>query len=331
MTEHITGNIYKIYVPLPKNPLRNLNAYLIKSERSLLIDTGFNRDECYESLYEGLCELNVDFDKLDIFITHLHSDHSGLAYRFQREGCRVYMSELDKNIILRDSLSKRWAYWDDYYAAEGFPLDFIDMLPENNVAQKYAPTGDCDFTVVSDGDLLHYGGYELRCVSAPGHTPRLMCLYIENEKIMFLSDHVLFDITPNIAPWQELEDSLGTYLESLDKFKAFDIAIPLPAHRGTGQSVPERIDEIKKHHEARLREAFDVVSSSPELTAYEAARRMTWDARGTWDDFPLFQKWFAVGETIAHLRYLEKRGRIIREMLDGMNRYRAISQFTKQN
>lgn len=47
MYTHIEGNIYSIFVPLPDNPLRNLNAYLIKDDkRSLLIDTGFRRDEC---------------------------------------------------------------------------------------------------------------------------------------------------------------------------------------------------------------------------------------------------------------------------------------------
>ena len=32
MYTHIEENIYSIFVPLPGNPLKNLNAYLIKSE-----------------------------------------------------------------------------------------------------------------------------------------------------------------------------------------------------------------------------------------------------------------------------------------------------------
>lgn len=55
MYTQIEENIYSIYVPLPENPLRNLNSYLIKGEggRSLLIDTGFRRDECREALLAG--------------------------------------------------------------------------------------------------------------------------------------------------------------------------------------------------------------------------------------------------------------------------------------
>ena len=32
---------------------------------------------------------------------------------------------------------------------------------------------------------------------------------------MFLGDHVLFDITPNITTWPDFEDPLGTYVHSL--------------------------------------------------------------------------------------------------------------------
>ena len=40
---------------------------------------------------------------------------------------------------------------------------------------------------------------------------------------------------------------------------------------------------------------------------------MTWSMRGkNWDEFPIQQKWFAIGETISHLDYLLLRNKIIR-------------------
>ena len=54
-------DIYNLYVPLPDNPLKNLNCYIIKTDdRSLVIDTGFNRPECLEAMTEGLKELDID-------------------------------------------------------------------------------------------------------------------------------------------------------------------------------------------------------------------------------------------------------------------------------
>ena len=53
--------IYRIEVPLPDNPLRYLNPYvIIGADRTLVIDTGFKRSECREALFSGLSELNID-------------------------------------------------------------------------------------------------------------------------------------------------------------------------------------------------------------------------------------------------------------------------------
>ena len=42
MLTQIADNIYRKVVPLPNNPLREINAYIITGEKNLLIDTGFN-------------------------------------------------------------------------------------------------------------------------------------------------------------------------------------------------------------------------------------------------------------------------------------------------
>jgi hypothetical protein len=42
---------------------------------------------------------------------------------------------------------------------------------------------------------------------------------------------------------------------------------------------------------------------------------MTWDViYEAWNMFPVSQKWFATGETISHLKYLEEKKRIKREI-----------------
>ena len=42
-----------------------------------------------------------------------------------------------------------------------------------------------------------------------------------------------------------------------------------------------------------------------------------------WSEFPIQQKWFAVGETIAHIDYLENQGRILKTEKDGYFVYSA--------
>ena len=58
MPNEILPDLYRIKIPLPGNPLRLLNSYVIKGEdRNLLIDTGFKMPECKEALATGLNEL----------------------------------------------------------------------------------------------------------------------------------------------------------------------------------------------------------------------------------------------------------------------------------
>ena len=86
MVTEMMKNIYRIEVPLPKNPMKLLNSYLIRGkERSLIIDTGFNRPECREAMMSALDELHVDFDSTDIFLTHLHADHSGQIFSLKTD------------------------------------------------------------------------------------------------------------------------------------------------------------------------------------------------------------------------------------------------------
>jgi len=138
---------------------------------------------------------------------------------------------------------------------------------------------------------------------------------------MLLGDHVLFDITPNITAWGTMADALGTYLESLKKIRDVEHRLPLPGHRMSGD-LKMRVDALIAHHHERLEEALKAVEEHPGAGAYELAGHMTWRIRArNWEEFPLSQKWFAVGECMSHLDYLRLRGLIKKEEIDGSNHY----------
>ncbi len=80
MIEEIVPNLYRAEIPLPRSPLKWLNSYIVKGgDRFLIIDTGFNRQECLDAMNASLQKLGVDLNKTDFFITHLHADHMGLV------------------------------------------------------------------------------------------------------------------------------------------------------------------------------------------------------------------------------------------------------------
>lgn len=101
MTESILPGLYRIPVPLPGNPLKELNAYLLRgNERSILIDTGFRQEECRSALFAGLEELGCQGQPVDVLLTHLHSDHSGLAVEAAGEQGHIYISGIDRKSVV---------------------------------------------------------------------------------------------------------------------------------------------------------------------------------------------------------------------------------------
>lgn len=306
-----TPTIYKIDVPLPNNPLKNLNCYVIQDQgETLIVDTGFNRPECKEALLMALQELNVSWEKTNLFLTHLHSDHSGLttAVMHEKPG-KIYISQVDHEYLRWILDGGRWNAIDEIYRKEGFTDEQLIWLKDENPARGFEPDYFFDAEHVNDGDTVSVGSYKFQCVFVPGHTPGQTCLYLPSEKLMLSADHILFDITPNITSWVAIEDSLGDYLDSLVKVRKFDMQTVLPAHRKNEMNVYVRIEELLHHHLLRLEETIDAIDTAPNAHATKIGSCLKWSMRGkTWEEFPLSQRWFAVGETMSHLDYLIKRG-----------------------
>lgn len=318
VVEQILPNLFRLEIPLPGNPLRSVNSYVIKGyDRNLIIDTGLNRNECRDALLCGIHELAIDLDKTDFFITHMHADHVSLVPTLIASDAHVYGSSIDtKAFNSYSNFTKRFKTMHDNGARNGLSVDEIEQVIQHHPAHKYGPDRRLHFTVIEESTRISVGDYNLVCIATPGHTMGHMCLYEPEKKILFSGDHILGDITPNISHWFGSENSLGIFLESLTKVAAIPVNLVLPGHRRILTSCQKRIDELIQHHYKRAAEVYDVLRNGP-MNAYNIAAKMTWGvANRTFNEFPGPQKWFAIGETIAHARYLESRGYIQSEMRD---------------
>lgn len=324
MTERLMEGLYRISVPLPGNPLKELNSYLLREEgRSLLIDTGFRQDACRRALEEGLAELGVDRNEMDIFLTHLHGDHSGLAPDLIAPGRSIYISAVDRRWLEDPAdVAEHWQAFHLRYLTAGVPGEVIGAMNDANPAVQLAPRLGCtQYRSVENGDIFDIGEYRLECMLTPGHTPGHMCLWDAEKGLLFSGDHILFDITPNITIWPEVENSLGDYLCSLGKIRTLPVQCTLPSHRATGD-FQARVDALIAHHDARLEEVVSIVAAKAGQTAYEIAAQMTWRIRAkNWEEFPEGQKFFAIGECLAHLDHLCGQGRIRARENDGIFQY----------
>jgi glyoxylase-like metal-dependent hydrolase (beta-lactamase superfamily II) len=312
MIEEILADLYKIDIPLPKNPLRALNSYVIKNtERNLIIDTGWNQEECMKAMQTGLRELGVDIRKTDFFITHLHPDHLGLVSDLATETSVIYFNQPDADQI------KSGIHVDDFISLarlNGYPENELQAIRQSHPGFKFRAKEDLVFHILKESDTISIGDYLFMCVETPGHTRGHMCLYEPKNKILVAGDHILNDITSNILLWSDEWNPLKEYLASLDKIYELDIELVLPGHRGIFRNCRERIQELKHHHYKRLDEIVSILEKGGR-NAFQVASRMSWDIiYDSWNLFPVSQKWFATGEAISHLKYLEEKKGVKRKM-----------------
>lgn len=314
-TQEILPGLFQIQIPLPETPLGFLNVYLVKGEeRSLIIDTGLNRKECLEAMLSGLQQLNVGLDSVDLFITHHHVDHIGLVSELVGNDTRVFISQAEVEAV------KNWNDWSAIAAfttRHGILVDELKPLFEGDSIYRLRSERLPKLSLLHDKEQFAVGDFRFECLVTPGHSPGHMCLYERSKKILISGDHILEGITPIIACLSDDANPLQDYLNSLDRVKSLDVDLVLPAHRQLIDNPVERIAQIKQSHEERLRETLSLLKTAP-MSAYGLASKMSWKTNGvSWDLLPTLQRWFATVEVIAHLRYLEEEGTVVRKIYGG--------------
>ena len=272
----IAPGIFLIKVPLPENPLKQLNSYLILDEdRPALVDVGF-----------------------DVLATHSHPDHVGNLDRIWRPSMRVYahMHSFEEPRIMNKLQSSTF-------------LPIVDAVTLCAESQRQpsrvfstdlsAVKGDYPVTYLKDGDIFRRGNYRFQVIETPGHHMTHICLYDEASKIMLTGDHVLERITPNISSFMLETDELGDFLASLRKVRDYDVKLALPGHGEPFSGLARRVDELIAHHEARLTEMEDLVRAGHH-DIIDITSNASWKYPN-WESWAMEQKFFSLGETLAHL------------------------------
>jgi glyoxylase-like metal-dependent hydrolase (beta-lactamase superfamily II) len=310
--EEVLPNIFQIKIPLPGDPLGSVNSYLIRgNDRSLLIDAGYNRTESERALLDDIERLNIDVSKLDLLMTHMHCDHAGLIFALARRYTlqQVYGSEIDAGLLRDVGTDSYWLDQGSAFIAHGFPPG--DMERQFNHIRSLFSGGDVPFHYLHEGDIIKVGDYWFTCLMTPGHTHGHLCLYEADRRCLISGDHILPGISPTVTAWREAENPLRNYIQSLNKIYKLDVDLVLPGHRKVFRGCRGRISELRSHHQARLDEVMGIMQKGA-MSAYQVASLMSWNTHGqSWEQLPPAHRYFATGETVAHLKYLEQEQKIL--------------------
>jgi glyoxylase-like metal-dependent hydrolase (beta-lactamase superfamily II) len=121
-----------------------------------------------------------------------------------------------------------------------------------------------------------------------------------------------------VSVWSEQPqlNPLRLYLDSLDRFEPMaPDTLVLPSHGLPFRGLHARLGFLRDHHAARLNESLDAL-----VEPRTAAELVPVLFRRELDSHQLS---FAVGEALAHLRFLEDEGRAVRLVdADGVHRFR---------
>ncbi len=306
-------NLYLVRVPLPHNPLRALNSYIVlDEERTTVIDVGFNHPACEQALDDALRALGRSWDSVQVVLTHSHPDHTGNLDRIYREGMPVFANlhsfqEVENLLAMEERVFGPLLLQAATPGQDG--ITFEKGRPRLHVSAELLPL-KCKPTVtyLREGDTFRAGDFLFEVVETPGHDPWHICLYEPNRKLMIMGDHVLERITPSVSSWFPAHNALEEFLASLDKMRAYDVDLALPAHGAPFGNLHERVEYLIGHHKDRLEEIYKLVAAG-HASVVDISSNATWRYQN-WRDWPLDQKFFSMGETMAHLVYLVCEGRI---------------------
>lgn len=326
--------VYRVDVPFPKgwfppDAPKFTICYLVKqADGWLMIDTGMHHPECYDALCSQLSALGIPFTDIRwIVVTHFHPDHFGLAGRVKAaSNAKLVMHRRDWEVVrfIIDS-SQSWSSddfsrWACNMGMQTSEMDGLRQVVGFGVT-LFSSVSEPDVLLEADEQLVGDSG-SLRAIRTPGHTPGHVCIYDRGNRALFSGDHVLTDITTHVAPgFSDTDDQLSEYLHALRLVQKLDVRMVLPAHEQPFANLSKRVDELLGHHERRLEQVLAPVRERP-LSAREVASQVEWMG-GLWDRMDGMNRLLAIQETLAHLRLLQRQGRVTMIEENGVTLFKA--------
>jgi glyoxylase-like metal-dependent hydrolase (beta-lactamase superfamily II) len=320
--------VHRVPLPLPNDGLRAVNVYVVQTDDGLvLVDAGWDIPESRELLATTLDGLGFGLDDIRRFlVTHVHRDHYTQAVVIRREfGSHVGLGvdERPTLALLQDADRSPLADQIGQLRVAGASelADRIEAAVGGHRAEPEQWESPDEW--LTAGEIALAGGRVLEAVPTPGHTAGHLVFHDESGGLLFAGDHVLPTITPSIGFEPVLsENPLGAFLRSLELVRSRPDAVLLPAHGPVAPSVHARVDELSAHHGRRLDEVEAAASGGAD-TAFAVACALTWTRRNRrLDELDPFNTMLAVFETKAHLDLLVAQGRLTRDDVDGVLRYR---------
>jgi len=285
----------------------------------VLVDTGMHEPGSMSQLERALDQVNLRVEHVRLVaVTHAHADHWGQAAPIcERAGCELWMhpnhehatrAAGDPKAALARRLEVARQSGVPETALERYAERFKDGSP-SGIARVVEPDRPLIDGVEIDSDLGTWIVYE-----TPGHAPSHVCLFQPERRLLISGDHVLGRISL-YYDYGWTPDPVGEFLHSLDVVDSLDARLGLSGHGRPFVDVHGHVDGSRMLVHERLAAVLATLDGEPR-TAVEIAPRVHGE--------PLTERnasW-ALSETLCYLTHLERLGKVAREQVDNVVRWR---------
>ena len=320
-TLEVAPTLKWLRMPLPF-ALDHINLWLIQDVYAsvkgwAIVDCGIANDAT-KALWEKIFAQELNAHPITrVICTHMHPDHVGLAHWLcDKWQVPLFMSMTDY------TMSRLLSQQTSHVAAEAAMAHFARHgLAQEEDGEKIrlrasyysslVPAVPACFHRLQDNQQLLIGEHGWQCIAGYGHAPEHIALYCPALNILISGDMVLPRISTNISVWDMEPEAnpLAQFLDSLTRYEALPAdTLVLPSHGKPFTGLHTRIAQLREHHRDRLAEVLDACSS-----AKTAAQIVPVLFKRSLD---AHQMSFAMGEALAHLHYLWRRGELTRVKTD---------------
>jgi glyoxylase-like metal-dependent hydrolase (beta-lactamase superfamily II) len=307
-----------IHIKLPlgnKFYLQDITVYLVRSNHGfILLDSGLNTGKAFSSMEKEFSRIGCGFQDIrEIYITHYHLDHSGLATRLQNLlSVNIHMTEEDKKILdylkahLHEYPEKMGAFFDSF----GVPHTTTNYLKKELDGFKQQLICPNRIVPIVDGEKIEIASGYLEIVPTPGHTPGHISFLLPEEGVLFGGDFILRDEITHVGiyPYTVECNPLKDYLKTLKKVRTMDISMILPAHGEPIHEPDQRIDEVTAFIRNKIEDILHLLKKHPLNLSQVCDQGFRSCETGL-----NFYYFFILTLSLAYLRYLEEENLIVRK------------------
>jgi glyoxylase-like metal-dependent hydrolase (beta-lactamase superfamily II) len=310
----VAHGVHWVRLPLPFAP-GHINSWVLDDgDGWTIVDTGMDTEEAVQA-WQGLFATTLGAKPvLRVVCTHMHPDHAGLAgWLTRRWNCALWMSA-QEYLLCRALLSEveREPPEDgvQFYRKAGLgeraPGVYRKRFGPYRIGFSALPQ---NYRRVRAGEALTIGASTWRVVMGAGHSPEHACLWDERRGLFISGDQVLprFWANVTVLPIEPGADPLTDWIESLLRIRRTvpDDVMILPSHGEPFTGLHARIDALVRGHEKGLLALLRALSA-PKRAADVLDALFAWPMRGE------TSLGMAIGESVAHLTWLVRRGMAVR-------------------